>query len=687
MKHFTREYVENYSPYDKSREQLLEDIKIASTLLREYDVSSDMRKLLQILGQKGLKVLSERYGDYAIWSTKYVNDLPDSCFMWVEKGGRKDQQGKTVPRSFRHLPFKTAEGKIDVPHVRNALARLDAVKDKNGKPMPESLKKDIKSRLQKILETMKKRKSIETEEFMEDEFGVARLFGHPAGQLYQVAKLKKYMSPHKVFCEPFAGSATLFFAKDPTEEKAYLNDIGFYSTLLKAIKNLSDSDISKLTKMNWTNSKAYFDKMRALKAGSALDYIHKQVYLIRWAYGGAVDLNWNSHHDGKTSTHNKPERWQKVRDRLKKATITKMDYADIIKKVDSPDTFFYIDPPYYKKDDKRIRRFNIGEIKLEDFISVLKGIKGKFIATIGNEKDWINALKKAGFHVYMTKSMAGTPPQKASVEKKHLIVPFVSNYPLKGIESECIGEGEQYELDEAEYQKPNVKCMGCGMEMYYNGDYRLINCALCGGGMLPISRTLVHENFSDSVAIHSIDSADMSDSNPLWLELTGILFHRGTHKGITYEDDSLKSARLVPRNGEKLCYVNFYHKKDESHRVGILAEIWWDDKVAWYCPTNDIHGKGALMYRSFITDKDAIYEVKSGKIGNVSAELGFDTYYKPEDMSKPSEQRKEYAVHVQVYGKAITPAPALKAADIEEACTIGKDGKRSCEKLGKGEVR
>jgi len=59
----------------------------------------------------------------AEWSTAYINDLPDSSFAYIEPGGKKDESGKTVPRSLRHFPYKDAEGNIDLPHLRNALAR------------------------------------------------------------------------------------------------------------------------------------------------------------------------------------------------------------------------------------------------------------------------------------------------------------------------------------------------------------------------------------------------------------------------------------------------------------------------------------------------------------------------------------------------------------------------------------
>jgi len=52
---------------------------------------------------------------------KSINDLPDSDFAYIEPGGKK-VDGKTVPRSLRHLPIH------DAAHVRNALARLSQTK-------------------------------------------------------------------------------------------------------------------------------------------------------------------------------------------------------------------------------------------------------------------------------------------------------------------------------------------------------------------------------------------------------------------------------------------------------------------------------------------------------------------------------------------------------------------------------
>lgn len=86
----------------------------------------------------------------AEWTTKYVNDLPDSAFLYIAPGGDKDQENKTVPRSLRYFPYKDATGKVDLPHLRNALARIPQAN------VPQGVKDRATARARSILEQASK---------------------------------------------------------------------------------------------------------------------------------------------------------------------------------------------------------------------------------------------------------------------------------------------------------------------------------------------------------------------------------------------------------------------------------------------------------------------------------------------------------------------------------------------------
>ena len=107
----------------------------------------------------------------ATWSTAFINDLPDSSFLFIQPGGKKDETGKTTPRSLRHLPYKDSAGKVDLPHLRNALARLDQLKG-----VSTTTKNQLRERAEKILAAERERLGLS--------------FASEAGVMEQVGKSK-----------------------------------------------------------------------------------------------------------------------------------------------------------------------------------------------------------------------------------------------------------------------------------------------------------------------------------------------------------------------------------------------------------------------------------------------------------------------------------------------------------------
>lgn len=106
----------------------------------------------------------------AVWTTAYINDLPDSCFLYIEDGGEKDEEGKTTPRSLRHFPYRNAQGEIDLPHLRNALARIPQSN------LPQAVKDRLMAKARRILE-----EATERAVSLDDLYAVKALGQHRVG--------------------------------------------------------------------------------------------------------------------------------------------------------------------------------------------------------------------------------------------------------------------------------------------------------------------------------------------------------------------------------------------------------------------------------------------------------------------------------------------------------------------------
>lgn len=125
----------------------------------------------------------------AVWSAAFVNDLPDSSFAVIMPGGKKDSSGKTTPRSLRKLPYKDAAGKVDKPHLRNALARLDQT------DLPAAAKASAKRKLDAAAKTAlpssaaaKPKKTTKSVEQLDTSQGSLQTFGNQASQWVQTSK-------------------------------------------------------------------------------------------------------------------------------------------------------------------------------------------------------------------------------------------------------------------------------------------------------------------------------------------------------------------------------------------------------------------------------------------------------------------------------------------------------------------
>ena len=81
---------------------------------------SGSRTAIQLIGLASLLIFLAPSVEAAKWSRRYINSLDDSAFASIEF----TPDGQKV----RHLPHHDRMGKVDLPHLRSALARIDQVK-------------------------------------------------------------------------------------------------------------------------------------------------------------------------------------------------------------------------------------------------------------------------------------------------------------------------------------------------------------------------------------------------------------------------------------------------------------------------------------------------------------------------------------------------------------------------------
>ena len=211
------------------------------------------------------------------------------------------------------------------------------------------------------------------------------IVGHIGGKFGVRNKIIQYFPEHKIFVEVFGGSAAVLLGKRPSDVEVY-NDIDDnLCFLIRYVKNITPEKLNILKKKQISPNIKLFNKFKEdiknKNWNSDTDRFYKLLYIFRNSYAGLYVNPVFSNR--KTVTYD----WDKlleISERLKNVAVYSWDYRKIIKKFDSKDTLFYIDPPYWNRKQCE-REFGKTNSNFEEFVEVLKSIKGKFVTSYPQE--------------------------------------------------------------------------------------------------------------------------------------------------------------------------------------------------------------------------------------------------------------------------------------------------------------
>lgn len=141
-----------------------------------------------------------------------------------------------------------------------------------------------------------------------------------------------------------------------------------------------------------------FKKLEDIGAGwTDIQRAARFYQLIKFSYGS----NRKSFGTRGFNTDNVASTLKQAHRRLSRVIIENKDFEALIKQYDAPDTFFYLDPPYFEAEF-----YYSAEFKAEDHIRLketLENIQGKFLLSY-NDCEYINELYK-DFNIEKTERM------------------------------------------------------------------------------------------------------------------------------------------------------------------------------------------------------------------------------------------------------------------------------------------
>jgi len=193
-------------------------------------------------------------------------------------------------------------------------------------------------------------------------------------------KIRKMIPPHETYVEPFVGSGAIYWDKEPSK-KEILNDL---DTQL-----INNYRLLKKTKTR--NFKTDLDTIQEIQ-----DHVNKPARTDGDKLMKEIAISCNTFgNTGRGKIYKESNPYKKLRnideyqERMKDTTLLNQDYKSVIKKYDSPSTFFFLDPPYESSE----KLYKDGAFNFAELNNVLEGIKGKFLLTLNDSRNIRNIFR------------------------------------------------------------------------------------------------------------------------------------------------------------------------------------------------------------------------------------------------------------------------------------------------------
>ncbi len=211
------------------------------------------------------------------------------------------------------------------------------------------------------------------------------------GKYYMANDIIEMFPEHKTYVEVFGGAGHILFKKETSEIEIY-NDI--YSGLYNFFKTLRDEEKAKklINKIqmtpysreeffhcrdNWMNEEDEIEKTRMWYVSAMQSF---STNFSTWSHSKNVSRRGMSQAVSKW-LGNVDENLPNAVERLRQVQIENMDCNDLIRKYDSSQTLFYLDPPYVHETRKMTYEYQheMNDDMHKKLTETLLSVKGKCI--------------------------------------------------------------------------------------------------------------------------------------------------------------------------------------------------------------------------------------------------------------------------------------------------------------------
>lgn len=201
------------------------------------------------------------------------------------------------------------------------------------------------------------------------------------GGKFRLAKwVISYFPAHEHYVEPFGGGASVLLQKSPSKVETYNDADGDVVNFFQTLRESPDELIRQITLTPWARDEFTICLKNSLRRMENARRLYFRLWMSRHGGTTAIPSNWRRNRRKRSPvTDVRPDILRAVAERLRTVQIENRDALSLIAQMDSPDTLFYVDPPYpaaTRTDKNRYAVEMNTKIEHQKLAGVLMEIKG-----------------------------------------------------------------------------------------------------------------------------------------------------------------------------------------------------------------------------------------------------------------------------------------------------------------------
>lgn len=212
-------------------------------------------------------------------------------------------------------------------------------------------------------------------------------FPYIGGKSYLTDTIIKLIPEHRIYVEPFGGSAKVLLNKPPSKIEVY-NDADLrLANLFYVVAFKFPEFEEKINRLVYSRAlyKKFFNELKlkhlTLNELGDVDLAIKTYFMLTASFGGKINANSfkvDYSRGGAKTFFNSLSKLEAIHNRLKNVVIEYLNYDKILEKyLNRDDTFVYLDPPYFEAERYYDVRFTLEDHK--HMLDLLKQAKCKWL--------------------------------------------------------------------------------------------------------------------------------------------------------------------------------------------------------------------------------------------------------------------------------------------------------------------